>query len=56
MVAAGARLVELLPADEFDHEHLPRVIDVPLKRLDRETAEAISQSATDCRDAACQWR
>jgi rhodanese-related sulfurtransferase len=34
-----AQLVEVLPADEFEDEHLPGAINVPLKTLDaRSTA------------------
>ena len=39
MVEAGAQLVEVLPAEEYLEEHLPRAISLPLRRLD---AEAIS--------------
>ena len=37
LVAAGAQLVEVLPAAEFEEEHLPGAINIPLKELDRET-------------------
>jgi rhodanese-related sulfurtransferase len=30
----GARLVEVLPPDEYAEEHLPRAVNIPLKRLD----------------------
>lgn len=34
-----AQLVEVLPADEFEDEHLPGAINIPLKTLDaRSTA------------------
>jgi rhodanese-related sulfurtransferase len=36
-----ARLVEVLPADEFDDEHLPGAVNIPLRTLDRETAESL---------------
>ena len=32
-----AQLVEVLPPDEYEDEHLPGAINIPLKRLDRET-------------------
>ena len=35
LVAEGAQLVEVLPAEEFAAEHLPGAINVPLKTLDR---------------------
>jgi rhodanese-related sulfurtransferase len=39
LVAAGAQLVEVLPKDEYDEEHLPEAISLPLKSLTREVAE-----------------
>jgi rhodanese-related sulfurtransferase len=33
-----AQLVEVLPADEYDDEHLPGAINIPLKMLDAGTA------------------
>ena len=32
-----AQLVEVLPPDECEDEHLPGAINIPLKTLDRET-------------------
>ncbi len=34
LVADGAQLVEVLPAEEFAEEHLPGAINIPLKELD----------------------
>ncbi|HEU0114086.1 MAG TPA: rhodanese-like domain-containing protein [Thermomicrobiales bacterium] len=31
----GAQLIEALPRDEFEEEHLPGAISIPLKTLDR---------------------
>ena len=31
-----AQIVEVLPPDEYDDEHLPGAINIPLKMLDRE--------------------
>jgi rhodanese-related sulfurtransferase len=36
-----AQLVEVLPADEFEEEHLPGAISIPLKQLDRETTRQL---------------
>ena len=33
LVAEGAQLVEVLPRDEYDDEHLPGAIHLPLKTL-----------------------
>ncbi len=35
LVAAGAQLVDVLPADEYAAEHLAGAINIPLKTLDR---------------------
>jgi rhodanese-related sulfurtransferase len=34
LVANGAQLVEVLPRDEYDEEHLPGAVHLPLKQLD----------------------
>ena len=33
-----AQLVEVLPPDEYEDEHLPGAINIPLKRLDATTS------------------
>ena len=33
-----AQLVEVLPADEYEDEHLPGAINIPLKALDADTS------------------
>ena len=37
----GAQLVEVLPKDEFDEEHLPGAIHLPLKLLDASAAATV---------------
>lgn len=37
LVATGAQLVEVLPADEYRWAHLPGAINLPLKELDART-------------------
>jgi len=34
----GAQLVDVLGADEFEHDHLPGAINIPLKQLDATSA------------------
>ena len=34
----NAQLVEVLPQDEYDEEHLPGAIHLPLRQLDDQTA------------------
>jgi len=36
-----AQLVEVLPADEFEDEHLPGAINIPLKTLDVESTASL---------------
>ena len=38
LLADGAQLVEVLPEEEFQEEHLPGAINIPLKELGPETA------------------
>ena len=48
-------MVEVLPATEFEEEHLPGAINIPLKELDRETIRQLERSrpvivyCNDCR-------
>ncbi len=37
LVTEGARLVEVLPAREYEEEHLPGAINIPIKTLDQAT-------------------
>ena len=38
-----AQIVEVLPPDEYDDEHLPGAINIPLKTLDRETTSQLDR-------------
>ena len=38
LVDHGAQLVEVLPKEEYDEEHLPGAFHLPLKTLTRQTA------------------
>jgi rhodanese-related sulfurtransferase len=44
LVEAGAQLVEVLPREEFDDEHLPGAINLPLKSLTAETSAQLDRS------------
>ena len=33
----GAQLIDVLPREEYEEEHLPGAISIPLKELNRET-------------------
>lgn len=41
LVAAGAQLVEVLPQDEYDEEHLDGAVHLPLKQLSASTASVL---------------
>jgi len=43
LVEAGAQLVEVLPASEYDEEHLPGAIHLPLKSLSAQTAAVLER-------------
>ena len=55
MVEAGAQLVEVLPADEYEEDHLPGAISLPLGRLETEAVELLDRTRpviVYCWDAA----
>ena len=37
-VEAGAQLVDVLPREEYEEEHLPSAINIPLRELDQESS------------------
>ena len=37
LVEAGAQLVEVLPRDEYEKEHLPGAVSLPLESFSRES-------------------
>lgn len=38
-----AQLIEVLPAAEYEDEHLPGAINIPLKELDREATRKLDR-------------
>ncbi len=40
----GAQLVEVLPRQEYEEEHLPGAISIPLRELDRATTSKLDKS------------
>jgi rhodanese-related sulfurtransferase len=40
-VENGAQLVEVLPADEYEEDHLPGAINLPLRRLETEAVRIL---------------
>jgi rhodanese-related sulfurtransferase len=43
LLSQGAQLVEVLPQAEYDDEHLPGAINIPLKALNSETARQLKR-------------
>ena len=41
----GAQLVDVLPHEEYEEEHLPGAINIPLKELDRGTIARLNRDA-----------
>ena len=41
LVQQGAQLIDVLGAKEYDAEHIPGAINIPLKNLDRATARRL---------------
>ena len=44
LLDSGAQLVEVLPTEEFDEEHLPGAIHVPLKTLDADSTATLDKT------------
>lgn len=56
LVETGAQLVEVLPRHEYDDEHLPGALHLPLQHVDRRAAEALDTARpviVYCWDALC---
>jgi rhodanese-related sulfurtransferase len=43
LVAGGARLVEVLPSPEYEEDHLPGAIHVPLSHIDTQATEVLDR-------------
>jgi rhodanese-related sulfurtransferase len=41
LMREGAQIVEVLPREEYEEEHLPGAINIPLKELDGKTTSAL---------------
>jgi rhodanese-related sulfurtransferase len=44
LLKEGAQLVEVLPHDAYEEEHIAGAINIPLKELNRETAMQLDRS------------
>lgn len=43
LVEEGAQVVDVLPREEFEEEHLPGAISIPLKELDAASAAVLDR-------------
>jgi len=43
LLTEGAQLVEVLPQAEYEDEHLPAAISIPLKELDHESVRRLER-------------
>lgn len=41
LVDQGAQVVEVLPANEYEEDHLPDAVNLPLRRLEEEAREVL---------------
>ena len=44
LIARGAQLVEVLPAEEFAEEHVASAINIPLNELDERSAARLDRA------------
>lgn len=44
LLAQGAQLVEVLPSPEYEEDHLPGAIHLPLRRIDKRAADVLDSS------------
>lgn len=44
LLDGGAQLVEVLPSSEYEEDHLPGAINLPLRRLDAEAVDVLDRS------------
>jgi rhodanese-related sulfurtransferase len=44
MADSGAQIVEVLPREEYEEEHIPGALSIPLRRIDAEARERLEES------------
>jgi rhodanese-related sulfurtransferase len=43
LMGEGAQLVEVLPKEEYEEEHLPGAVNLPLRRLEAEARDVLGR-------------
>jgi rhodanese-related sulfurtransferase len=44
LMAAGAQIVKVLPREEYEEQHLPGAIHLPLRRIEKEARDVLDAS------------
>jgi rhodanese-related sulfurtransferase len=44
LIDRGAQVVEVLPKEEYDEEHIPGALNIPVKELDAETTAVLDKA------------
>jgi rhodanese-related sulfurtransferase len=44
LLATGAQLVEVLPAEEFKEDHLPGAVSIPLRHIDPDGVSGLDRA------------
>ena len=44
LMEQGAQVVEVLPAHEYDEDHLPGAINLPLRKIETEASQVLDRS------------
>jgi rhodanese-related sulfurtransferase len=44
LLGEGAQLVEVLPKEEYEEEHLPGAVNLPLRRLEAEARDVLDRN------------
>jgi rhodanese-related sulfurtransferase len=45
LIQKGAQVVEVLPAEEFDEDHLPDAVNLTLRKIETEAAKRLDKNA-----------
>ena len=43
LLGKGAQVVDVLPRDEFDEDHLPGALSIPLRNIDKEAEDKLDK-------------
>ena len=44
LIAAGAQLVEVLPSPEYEEDHLPGAIHLPLRKIETDAVDVLDRN------------